>query len=459
MRRWLFNWAYLSLAGVIWPWFLFKALTTGKYRAGLLQRLGRIPRRAAGRKSIWVHAVSVGELLQIRPLLAALKERHPEHDVVVTYTTKTAAEIAAKELHDYYHCYSPIDLSWVVAKFFRVLDPDLLVLVELELWPNWLMHAKRKGVPVLLANGRISENSFKNYKRFNWLLQPAYDAITHWAMQDETYAERARALAGTGASDASRGHDDTPSAGAEGSSSHESTTGVTIAGNLKYDSLKAEPDAEKTAMFRKLFALDDSKPVLVCGSTHPGEHKIIIDMLTRLDCRCVIVPRHPERYAAVRDLLDKAGLKWVNRSELSDDNIAEPGAVVLLDTMGELAHVYAIADVVFIGGSLIPHGGQNMAEPVALGKCTLFGPHTDNFKATVRELKEIKGAIEVSGGDELERELKRLMVEPETRDAIGHAGKMRLLASRGALQRYLELIERLLDGTKQASGTAARSGD
>jgi 3-deoxy-D-manno-octulosonic-acid transferase len=159
MRRWLFNLGYLWLAGLIWPWFLYKYATTGKYRAGLIQRFGNLPARG-DKRSIWVHAVSVGELLQCRPLLKALRERLPQYDVVITYTTKTAAEIAKRDFADYYHCYSPLDLSWVVAKFFRVLNPALLILVELELWPNWLMHAKRKGVPVLLANGRISEHSF-----------------------------------------------------------------------------------------------------------------------------------------------------------------------------------------------------------------------------------------------------------------------------------------------------------
>jgi 3-deoxy-D-manno-octulosonic-acid transferase len=413
MRRWLFNLGYLWLAGLIWPWFVFKYLTTGKYRAGIGQRLGGLPPRTG--KSIWVHAVSVGELLQIKPLLKALREQHPGLDIVITYTTKTAAEIAAREFGDYYHCYSPIDLSWVVAKFFRVIDPALVVLIELELWPNWLMHARRKGVPVLLANGRISEKSFRNYRRFKWLLGPAYAGICTWAMQDETYAERARELA---------------------------QSQVVVAGNLKYDSLKSEPD-ERAAVFRQLFNFGDA-PVLVCGSTHPGEHEILVDMLPRLSCRCVIVPRHPERYAAVRELLDRAGLKWANRSELTPDNPTPADAVILLDTMGELAAVYAVADVVFIGGSLIPHGGQNMAEPVAMGKATLFGPHTHNFKATVRELKECGGAIEVADAGDLEAQLKALLQDAARRDSIGKAGQARLIASKGALARYMELIKELL---------------
>ena len=438
MRRWLFNFAYLWVACWIWPWFLYKAATTGKYRAGLAQRMGKLPPRADSRPSIWVHAVSVGELLQVRPLLAALKEKHPGHDIVITYTTKTAAEIASRDFNDYYHCYSPVDLSWVVAKFFRVLRPELLILVELELWPNWLMHAKRADVPVLLANGRISANSFRSYKRFKWLLQPAYDAIQVWAMQDETYAERARVLAGK--------HLGAPGGapGSDYSMQVVSPERVDIAGNLKYDSLKGEPEADRLKFFHDIFNLSDDKPVLVCGSTHPGEHELLVEMLPRLNCRCVIVPRHPERYESVRELLNKAGIPWVNRSDLSAEKPADENAVILLDTMGELSHVYAVADVVFIGGSLIPHGGQNMAEPVALGKATVFGPHTHNFKATVRELKECKGAVEVQNSAELEQEINSLLEDKHTREAIGKAGQARLLASRGAMQRYLELIEGLL---------------
>jgi 3-deoxy-D-manno-octulosonic-acid transferase len=429
MRRWLFNLGYLSLTALIWPWFVYKYATTGKYRAGIRQRLGGLPARES-RRSIWVHAVSVGELLQIRPLLKALRERHPQYDVVVTYTTKTAAEIAARELPDYYHCYSPLDLSWIVAKFFRVLNPALIVLVELELWPNWLMHARRKGVPVLLANGRISEHSFRNYRRFKWLLQPAYDAISTWAMQDEAYEERARALVGTGARSASDGL---------------ARDRVRTVGNLKYDSLASEADPEKVRYFRQAFAISENQRVLVCGSTHPGEHEMIVETLPRLACRVVIVPRHPERYDSVREMLTRAGIPWRNRSELSPNNPAASNDVILLNTVGELSSVYGIADVVFVGGSLIPHGGQNMMEPVAYGKATLFGPHTHNFKATVRELKEAGGATEVQNAVELEAEIKRLLNDDAACIALGQAGQKRLLASRGALARHLKLIEELLN--------------
>lgn len=441
MRRWLFNLAYLWLAALIWPWFLYKYATTGKYRAGISQRLGGLPARKPG-KSIWVHAVSVGELLQIKPLLKALREAHPGLDVVVTYTTKTAAEIAARDLTDYYHCYSPLDLSWVVDKFFRELDPALIVLVELELWPNWLMTARRRGVPVLLANGRISARSFKNYKRFKWLLQPAYDAISAWAMQDETYAQRANELCRV------------PSSGsrANGTDTEHGTrnTGrVVVAGNLKYDALKFEPDADKAAQFRRAFNIREGQQVLVCGSTHPGEHEVLVEMLPRLECRVVIVPRHPERYESVREMLTRAKLPWANRSALSPEKPGGVNDVILLDTVGELAAVYAIADVVFIGGSLIPHGGQNMAEPIALGKATLFGPHTHNFRATVRELLENHGGIVVHSGQELEREIQRLLANDVARAEIGSAGRARLLQSRGALQRHLALIATLLkDGNR-----------
>jgi 3-deoxy-D-manno-octulosonic-acid transferase len=438
MRRWIFNLGYLLAAAVIWPWFVYKYLTTGKYRAGIGQRLGRLPARG-DKPSIWVHAVSVGELLQVKPLLSALRERHPGHDVVISYTTKTAAEIAARDLPEYYHCYSPLDLSWVVAKFFRVLKPELIVLVELELWPNWLMHARANGVPVLLANGRISEGSFKNYRRFKWLLNPAYDAIRVWAMQDEAYAQRAEVLA-----QSKIPNPKSPIPSPDQSKIQNPKSKIQVTGNLKYDALRAEPDAAKVAEFRRLFSLDD-RPVLVCGSTHPGEHELIVEMLPRLGCRCVIVPRHPERHASVRELLSKAGLPWRNRSELTADSPAGPDDVIVLDTVGELAAVYGVADVVFVGGSLIAHGGQNMAEPVALGVATLFGPHTANFRATVRELRECGGALEVQNAPELEREIKRLISDPDARRELGQAGQARLLAGRGALGRHLELIAELLN--------------
>jgi 3-deoxy-D-manno-octulosonic-acid transferase len=425
MRRWLFNLGYLWLAALIWPWFLYKYATTGKYRAGISQRLGRIPPRKPG-KSVWVHAVSVGELLQIKPLLVALRERHPQFDIVVTYTTKTAAEIAARDLTDCYHCYSPLDLSWVVNRFFGTLDPALIVLVELVLWPNWLMTARRKGVPVLLANGRISARSFANYRRFKWLLQPAYDAISAWAMQDEAYAERARELSRVG--DAGQ---------------------VVVTGNLKYDSLKFEPDAARAEYFRKAFNITPGQLVLVCGSTHPGEHEMIVEMIPRLGCRVVIVPRHPERHESVCELLTRAGLPWANRSALSPEKPAGAQDVILLDTIGELAGVYAVADVVFIGGSLIPHGGQNMAEPIALGKATLFGPHTYNFTATVRDLTEHGGANVVHSVQELEQQTRRLLADPAERERIGQAGRARLIAGRGAMERHLSLIKEMLEGKQQ----------
>lgn len=499
--KWLFNLGYLALGVVIAPWFLFKAITTQKYRAGIGQRLGDIPHREREGRSIWIHAVSVGELLAARPLIRELQARWPQHEIVVTYTTRTAAEIARKELKGVYHCYSPLDLSWVVAKFFTRLRPALIILMELELWPNWLMHAARTGVPVLLANGRISEKSFRNYLRFAPLLGRAYGGITHWAMQDETYAQRAALLCSrspqwrhrvwleteqgwqVSAQDLSfeaqrqwQDHAEAffsaallgqaaplprtfdPERRSEGKP-HQPlafdgawrvygepmvSAPVSITGNMKYDSLKGEADAAKVAEFRALFALAEGQKVLVCGSTHPGEHEVIVAMLPRLGVRCVLVPRHPERYASVREMLTKAGIAWVNRSALTRERPAPADAVIILDTVGELATVYALADVVFVGGSLIEHGGQNMAEPVALGKATLFGPHTENFKATVRELLEVKGALRIRDAAELESEIKRLLADAEARAALGRAGQARLLASRGALARYLALVDQLL---------------
>lgn len=413
MREWFFNFGYLVLASLIWPWFVFKALTMGKYRAGLGQRLGWLPKRDSKRPSIWLHAVSVGELLQSKPLIAALQRDYPEHDIVVTYTTKTAASIAAKELTGIYHVYSPLDFSWVVSKFFRVLKPDILILVELELWPNWLMHAGKKGIPVLLANGRISANSFGNYRRFKWLLQPAYDAITIWAMQDEAYAQRARIL-----------------------KSEASECAVT--GNLKYDSLRESIDATKVSELRKLFGFYETEQVVLFGSTHPGEHEIIAELLP-LSARVIIWPRHPERVAALCEMLKAADIDFQKRSELSTEHPARENVVIVGDTVGELSDVYGLANVVFVGGSLIPHGGQNMAEPIALALPTIVGPHTHNFKTTMRDLREVKAIIEIADGSELKATVESQLASPMDISA----GQSRLIAGKGALQAHLGHINKL----------------
>ena len=420
MRKWLFNFVYLFVASIIWPWFVFKALTVGKYRAGLGQRLGFLPSRKSDRRSIWLHAVSVGELLQSKPLIEALKSEYPDHDIVLTYTTKTAASIAAKDFADIYHVYSPTDLSWVVAKFFRVLKPDLLVLVELELWPNWLMRAKKKSVSVLLANGRISENSFGNYRRFKWLLQPAYDGISTWAMQDEAYAERARVL-----------------------KSEASTCVVT--GNLKYDSLRESVDESRVIEFRKLFGIADSEVVVLFGSTHPGEHEMIAELLP-MDTKVIIWPRHPERVPALCDLLKNRGLAFKKRSELSDESPASSDDIIVGDTVGELSDVYGLASAVFVGGSLVPHGGQNMAEPIALGKPTIVGPNTGNFKSTMRDLREVDGVIEVKDAKELSRAIERVLKD---RPAAVTAGQKKLLSSKGALNSHLEQIRMILSNKSE----------
>jgi 3-deoxy-D-manno-octulosonic-acid transferase len=446
----------------------------------------------------------VGELLAARPLLKALQERFPRHDVVLTYTTKTAAEIARREFKGLYHVYAPVDLSWVVERFFDVLNPALVVLIELELWPNWLMTARSRGVPVLVANGRISERSARGYQRFGPLLAPAFAGVTRWAMQDATYALRAARLAALtpelrrhfwlehegrwwvsaqelslAARMALEGRVDELVAAAERGEQppllqtsdperralgkpHRAlelgspprlfgvemlTAPVVVAGNIKYDALREAVPQDAVDEFRRLFSITQGQRVIVLGSTHPGEHEAIAPMLARLvddATRAIVVPRHPERVAACVSLLEQAGLGVRRRSALGGPVVSGPRDVIVLDTVGELSRVYALADVVFVGGSLIPHGGQNMAEPVALGKPTLFGPHTENFKATVRELLEIGGARRVESFVALEAGIREVLAGPEAARVMALAGRARLLAGRGSLARHLEIIEEML---------------
>lgn len=417
MRKWFFNWIYLCAAFWLSPWFLFKAATTGKYRAGLAQRLGSLPARKTKKPAIWVHAVSVGELLSARPLIERLTHDHPDHEVCLTYTTKTAAEVARKQFTEYWHCYSPVDLSWVVAKFYRVLKPALLIQMELELWPNWLEHAKRNDVPVLVVNGRISDKSFRGYSRVQGVLQKTFDSVTLWGMQENAYSDRAKKLA--------------------------PNSRVETVGNLKFDSLTFQRDPDKEAEYERIIPTG-GKPVIVFGSTHPGEHELITRWAPKLEARIIVAPRHPERLNELRSMLDQESIRWVNRSDLTVDDPAEFKTLVVLDTMGELNSIYSIADVAFVGGSLIPHGGQNMAEPCALGVATVVGPSTGNFRATMKTLLSERGIIQADDAGQAFAEIQRLISEPEIRAHMGQRARECLLASRGALDKYAAMAKELL---------------
>ncbi|NUQ35128.1 MAG: 3-deoxy-D-manno-octulosonic acid transferase [Planctomycetaceae bacterium] len=430
--RWLINCLYFIGLLIGLPFFLFKMATAGKYRRGLMQRFGiSLPTLADGKPVIWVHAVSVGELQLSRPLIAGLRERYPDHQIVVTHTTRTGEQVAEQLYPDLVRCYFPLDFSFAVARFFRAFRPELVVLVELELWPNFLLHAKRSDIPVVLVNGRIGERSASGYGRNAWFFRRPFSALSLAAMQNEEYAARLRRLF---------------------ERMGLSTEVINVAGNIKFDNVRIGVDQALRSQYRGLFGFGEDELVLVCGSTHPGEHEILVDLYRRwreagLPLRMVVAPRHPERYGSVREIWKRAGVGLIDRSCLtlpsSDSALRTPHSApcILLDTMGELGKVYHCADIVFVGGSLIPHGGQNMAEPAGIGVPVLFGPHTFNFPSVVRELIAADACVQVKDSEELFANVRELAADPQRRARLSENAQRVVEAGKGAVERHLALIE------------------
>lgn len=422
--------AYLAGLAAASPYLAFKALTSEKYRTGYAERLGRIAPREGERPCTWIHAVSLGEMNLIRPLVAALEEAHPDHELVFSTATNTGHAQAHKLYPGRRAFYFPLDFSWVARKVLRRIRPDLILLVELELWPNFLAAAAREDVPVVVVNGRISDRSFPRYRHIRPLVRRWLRGIALFCMQSETYAERARQLGAP-------------------------PERVVVTGNVKFDATPSAPEVEPG--FAASFGLRPDEPLLVGGCTWPGEDEALLAAYECLRAdfpglRLLLAPRQAERFDAVERLIRQAGLPCVRRTALREGKGAAelpPDAVLLLDTVGELARVYALGTLVFVGGSLIPHGGHNIIEPSGLSKPVLFGPHTGNFRDVTDELLAHDAALCVADGAELEAACRRLLADPDAAAALGTRAREVVDRNRGATRRTLEAIESICRATPQ----------
>jgi 3-deoxy-D-manno-octulosonic-acid transferase len=365
--------------------------------------------------------VSVGEIRAAGPLIEALEQELPGYEIALSTTTGTGQEVARKSYPTKRVFFYPVDLSFAVQRVFDAIRPDLVLLVELEIWPNFLGEARRRKVPVALVNGRITERSYRGYRLARrWLFDPI-GKIGRFCVQTEVYADRFRRL---GIPDQQ----------------------IHITGSMKYDQLRVVEGADGAAV-RKDVGVGPDETVLIGGSTHPGEERALLLAYRKLRerharLRLILVPRHTERTDEVRRLVTDLGEPVVRRTERR--GALAPGQVLLVDTIGELGRLYAAADVVFVGGSLIPHGGQNILEPAALGKATVFGPSYDNFKEPVERLLAADGARMVSGEGELEPALRKLLDAPQEARAMGERGRQAILAARGATARTVAVIRDLL---------------
>jgi 3-deoxy-D-manno-octulosonic-acid transferase len=410
----------LALLGYL-PAFLLRRLGRGGYGRDLAQRVGRLGPGLPPEPRCWVHAVSVGEAAAVAPLVEAIRGRWPELSVVLTTVTPTGARVAAERLPGAItHRYFPLDLPGSVGRALEGVRPRFFIGMETELWPNFLRGLARRGIPAMIANGRVSDRSFRRYRWVRFLMARVLQDVTVFGMQS---AEDARRIIALGAP----------------------PERVVVTGNLKSD-LPPEDTAAARAWQDRLGRAGGDL-VWVAGSTHRGEEDLVLEAFGALRARfpalrLVLAPRHPERAGEVERRVQARGLKVVRRTALGAGPAAE--RVLLLDTVGELADLYEAADLAFVGGSLIPVGGHNMLEPAARRRPVLFGPHTENFREAAELLLAAGAAALVRDAQGLADTAGRLLADPELRARMGAAGRAAVSRRQGALARTLDLVQRFL---------------
>ena len=371
---------------------------------------------------IWVHAVSVGESIAAAPMIRALQARHPELPITVTCMTPTGSErIQALFGESVQHCYLPYDLPWAAARFLDHVQPRLAVVMETELWPNHIHQCAKRNIPVALANARLSERSARGYARFGKLTAPMLGELSLIAVQTQTEAQRFLDL------------------GARPGC-------VEVTGSIKFD-LKIDAELLQRADALRQQWQATTRPVWIAASTHAGEDEIVLAahrqlLKTQPDALLILVPRHPERFNSVHELCISERLTTRRRS--TAEAVQASDQVLLGDTMGELLFLYALADIAFVGGSLVANGGHNLLEPAALGKPVLSGPHLFNFLEIAAQLREAGAMSEVENAMQLADKVAALLNEPSEMQHMSQAGLSVLKANQGALERLLEGLQRLL---------------
>jgi 3-deoxy-D-manno-octulosonic-acid transferase len=428
--QFLYDVCYIGILVVGFPVVLFKLVTSRKWRAGLLQRIGFIPARKGDEPCVWIHGVSVGEVLAVESLVREFEREFPDWKIWISTTTRTGQEAGRKAYPNHNLFYYPLDISFATRCVLDRIRPRIVILVELEIWPNFLLSTWARGIPVMLANGRISGRSYRDYRILQRLIPEPLDRISTYCVQTECYAQRFRELG-------------------------VPAERIFVTGTMKFDNIPIQPDPVENERLRAVFRLAPKDRVLMGGSTHPGEESALLRIFRGLrdehpEARLVLAPRHPERLAEVEECIRREGFVFERKTVLDRDpgRAVSHEAVLLVDTMGELARVYEVADLVFVGGSLIPHGGQNMMEPAGLGKSVLFGCHIGNFQESVDVLLDRGGAVMVRNEQELERELSRLFTDVDAANAMGVCAREAVLSQRGATRRLLAVFREVVGDTR-----------
>ena len=428
---WLLNSAYLVLLLVGSPWILWSAYRHGKYREGFAEKfLGRAPHSPGEGRTIWLHAVSVGEVNLLATLIREMTARHPDWRLVISTTTKTGYDLARRKYADYSVFYAPLDFSWAVHAALRRVRPDLLVLAELELWPNWIRAARKRGTRVAIVNGRLSDSSFRGYRRIRPLVASLLKQVDLVAAGN---TEVARRFAHLGVR----------------------SEALRVTGSLKYDGAQSDRNNPRTQELWELARFEPSESIWLAGSTQQPEEAIVLQVFRELSpdfprLRLVLVPRHPERFAEVAQLLQESGLPWLRRSQMKHSQSStvcqSPSPIILVDTIGELGAWWGTANIGFVGGTFGSRGGQNMIEPAAYGVATCFGPNTRNFRDIVAQFLAAEAAEVVHDPAASITFVRRAVEDARWANQLGKRARQLVASQQGATLRTIELLEPLVDG-------------
>jgi 3-deoxy-D-manno-octulosonic-acid transferase len=427
----------LLAAGLILslPYWIYQMLRYGKYRTGFGQRLGSVPPNMQGTSTaptIWFHAVSVGEVLAIGGLVDHLRQRWPDRRVVVSTTTDTGQKLARTRFGEANVFYFPLDIGVAIRPYLEHLRPEMIVIAETELWPNFLRLAKRSGARIAVVNARISDRSLPGYTRFRWWLPRILSDIDLFLAQ--TWEDRKRLIA-IGAPEAR----------------------VEVTGNLKFD-INPPPEPPVLASLRENFQRSGASPILVCGSTvDEEEERMLLQAFQNIlasypHAVMILAPRHPERFPVVAALLESLGVRFWRRSLWNGESIS--GGVILLDSIGELAAIYGLADIAFVGGSLVPKGGHNIIEPARHGVAIVVGNHTENFRDIIW-LFQTQDAVRIVGPAELPLVFMELISNEVGRKALGARAAEVIRSQTGATEKTFAALEKLLPAHQTAAGMSA----
>ena len=435
MILFFYNLALLVALVISAPWWLWKMATTHKYRIGLLERLGSISRvrsliaTTPDRSILWLHAVSVGEVLAVSHLVRELDNAFPQFRVLISTTTRTGQDLARQRFGEDRVFYCPLDLPWAVSAYLGTLKPRMLILAETEFWPNMLSGCFRRHIPVVVVNARISDRSWPRYRSLKSLWRPFLSRIACVLAQTQKDAERLRAIGCT-------------------------SDRVSVAGNLKFDVRPAEED-EATQILRSLAV---GFRIVVAGSTLEGEESALLEVWPQLlptdsQLLLVLAPRHPERFASVEAMLNQSGISWTRRSDWHSrppTGIAS-GQAILLDTIGELASIYSLASVAFVGGSLVKAGGHNPLEPAQFGVPIVMGPNYETFRDITEDLIAGK-ALQIAQPDNLAATLVQLLSDAAEASAMGARARDVFEQQAGATTRCVEAIRELIEAPTERAG-------